>query len=57
MAAGGYSNMAAVGNSKSILLSPKHSLVIFTFKVVEGNNILKPISEASQYDLFTNTEL
>ena len=37
MAAGGYSNMAAVGNSKSILLSPKHSLVIFTFKVGEGN--------------------
>ena len=33
MAAGGHSNMAAVGNNKSILWSPQNSLVIFTFKV------------------------
>ena len=37
MAAGGHSNMAAVGNNKRILSSQQNSLVIFTFKVVEGN--------------------
>ena len=37
MATGGYSNMAAVGNNKSLLWSPQNRLVIFTFKVVEGN--------------------
>ena len=31
---GGHSNMAAVGNNKSILWSPQNSLVIFMFKVV-----------------------
>ena len=35
--AAGHSNMAAVGNNKGILWSPQNSLVIFTFKVVEGN--------------------
>ena len=58
--AGRHSNMAAVGNNKSILCSPQNSLVIFTFKVVQENYIgciLKPISETSQYDLLTNTEL
>ena len=35
MAAGCHSNMAAVGNNKSILWSQKNSLVMFN--VVEGN--------------------
>ena len=34
MAAGGHSNMAAVGNDKIILWSPQNSLMIFTFEVV-----------------------
>ena len=37
MAAVGHSNMAAVGNNKNILWNPQNSLVIFTFKIVEGN--------------------
>ena len=37
MAAVGHSNMATVGNNKSIQGSPQNSLVIFTFKVVKGN--------------------
>ena len=39
---------------------PQNSLVIFTFKVVEGDIYWlhsKPISETLQYDLLTNTEL
>ena len=51
---GDHSNMAAVGNNKSIMWSPQNSLVIFTFKVVEAGTYWlhsKPISEASKYDL------
>ena len=56
MAAGGHSNMAVVGNNKIILRSPQNSLVIFTLS--KGTYWLhsKPISEAVQYDLLTNTE-
>ena len=37
IAAGGLSNMAAVGNNKSIPRGLQNSLVISTFKVDEGN--------------------
>ena len=37
--------MAAVDNNESILGSPQNTIVIFTFKVVEGNTL--------QYDLLT----
>ena len=37
MAVGGHSNVTAVGNNKSFMWSQKNSLVMFTFKFVEGN--------------------
>ena len=51
--------IAAVGNNKSILQSPRNSLVIFRFKVSKRTYWLhsKPISNVSEYDLLTNTEL
>ena len=53
-------NMAAVGNNKSILWSSQNSLVIFIYlELSKGTYWLhsKPISEASKYDLLTNTKL